>query len=62
MSDSPLKDIIDLEKLDTNLFRGKNYMAPWGALFGGQVLAQALNAVIGKKIETNMGVEFRTEI
>ena len=44
MSDSPLRDIIDLEKLDTNLFRGKNYMAPWGALFGGQVLAQALNA------------------
>ena len=44
MSKNPLYDLIELEKLDTNLFRGQNYPASWGRVFGGQVLAQSLNA------------------
>lgn len=39
-----LLGILDLERLDDNLFRGQNYKAPWGRLFGGQVLSQALHA------------------
>lgn len=44
MSKNPLYDLIELEELDTNLFRGHNYLASWGRVFGGQVLAQSLNA------------------
>ena len=36
--------LLDLEKLDDGLFRGQNYVTPWGRVFGGQVLGQALNA------------------
>jgi len=39
-----LLDIIQLEQIDDCLFRGQNYITPWGRVFGGQVLAQALNA------------------
>lgn len=39
-----LIEIIELEQLDTTLFRGQNYMTPWKRVFGGQVLSQALNA------------------
>jgi len=39
-----LINIIELEQLDTTLFRGQNYMTPWKRVFGGQVLGQALNA------------------
>lgn len=39
-----LLDLLNLEELDDNLFRGQNYLAPWGRVFGGQVLAQAINA------------------
>jgi len=39
-----LLDIIQLEKIDTCLFKGNNVITPWGRVFGGQVLAQALNA------------------
>ena len=39
-----LIDIIELEQLDTTLFRGQNYVTPWKRVFGGQVLGQALNA------------------
>lgn len=39
-----LQDLIELEKLDENLFRGQNFPAVWGTVFGGQVLAQSLNA------------------
>ncbi|MDP4688068.1 MAG: acyl-CoA thioesterase II [Salibacteraceae bacterium] len=39
-----LIDLIELEKLDENLFRGQNFPAIWGTVFGGQVLAQSLNA------------------
>lgn len=44
MSSTPLFDLIQLEKLDDNLFRGQNYKPPWGRVFGGQVLSQAMNA------------------
>lgn len=39
-----LLELLDLETLDNNLFRGQNYQAPWNRVFGGQVLAQALHA------------------
>jgi len=39
-----LTELLQLEKIEENIFRGKNYQAPWGAVFGGQVLAQALHA------------------
>ena len=39
-----LLDLLNLEQLDNNLFRGQNYQAPWGRVFGGQVLAQSINA------------------
>ena len=39
-----LIDLLNLEKLDDNLFRGQNYETPWERVFGGQVLGQALNA------------------
>ena len=39
-----LLNLITLEQLDDNLFRGQNYQAPWGRVFGGQVLAQSIHA------------------
>jgi len=39
-----LLDILNLEQLDTTLFRGQNYITPWKRVFGGQVLGQSLNA------------------
>ena len=39
-----LIDLIRLEPLEENMFRGQNYQAPWNRVFGGQVLAQSLNA------------------
>ena len=39
-----LLDLLNLEQIDDNLFRGQNYQTPWGRVFGGQVLAQALHA------------------
>ncbi len=39
-----LIDLLNLEQIDDNIFRGQNYKAPWGRVFGGQVLAQSLNA------------------
>jgi acyl-CoA thioesterase-2 len=42
-----LKDLIDLlalERIDRDLFRGKNQDLGWGAIFGGQVFGQALSA------------------
>lgn len=39
-----LINLLNLEKLDDGLFRGQNYVTPWGRVFGGQVLGQALNA------------------
>jgi len=38
--------ILDLEELDTNLFRGQNARLPMPRVFGGQVLGQALIAAM----------------
>ncbi len=42
-----LKDLVDLlalERVDRDLFRGKSQDLGWGAIFGGQVFGQALSA------------------
>ncbi len=39
-----LVQLLSLEKIDQNIFIGKNYQAPWKRVFGGQVLAQSLYA------------------
>jgi acyl-CoA thioesterase-2 len=39
-----LVDLLALERLDRDLFRGRSQDLGWGAIFGGQVLGQALSA------------------
>ena len=39
-----LVDLLDLEKIEEDVFRGQNEAQRWGRLFGGQVAAQALAA------------------
>ena len=39
-----LIDLIKLKKINETKFSGKNYKPPWNRVFGGQVLAQSLNA------------------
>ena len=39
-----LIDLLTLEPLGNNRFRGHNYQTPWKRVFGGQVLGQALHA------------------
>lgn len=39
-----LVDLLDLEKIEVNLFRGQSHATPWSRVYGGQVLAQALMA------------------
>ena len=39
-----LIDLISLEKKKENTFEGHNFQTSWGRVFGGQVLAQSLNA------------------
>jgi acyl-CoA thioesterase-2 len=39
-----LLDILDLERLEVNLFRGRSPAVGWQRVFGGQVVAQALVA------------------
>lgn len=39
-----LVDILALERLEATLFRGQSQDLGWGAIFGGQVLGQALSA------------------
>jgi acyl-CoA thioesterase-2 len=41
---SELLDILDLEKLEHNLFRGRSPNLDWQRVFGGQTIAQALVA------------------
>jgi acyl-CoA thioesterase II len=41
---SDLVDLLALERLDRDLFRGDSQDLGWGAIFGGQVLGQALSA------------------
>jgi acyl-CoA thioesterase-2 len=36
--------LLTLEKINDQTFLGQNYQAPWGRVFGGQVLAQSLHA------------------
>ena len=37
-------ELLTLEELDKNLFRGQSYRTPWERVFGGQVLGQSLHA------------------
>lgn len=39
-----LVDLLALEKLEENLFRGESQDLGWGTVFGGQVVGQALSA------------------
>lgn len=39
-----LVDLLALERIDRDLFRGHSQNLGWGAIFGGQVLGQALSA------------------
>ncbi len=39
-----LIDLLTLDQLDDHIFLGQNFQAPWGRVFGGQVLAQSLHA------------------
>ena len=39
-----LVDLLALERIEQNLFRGRSQDLGWGAIFGGQVLGQALSA------------------
>ena len=41
---SELITLITLNKINDHTFIGNNYNAPWGQVFGGQVLAQSLYA------------------
>ena len=41
-----LLDILDLEPLEVNLFRGRSPQAGWQRVFGGQVIGQALVAAV----------------
>lgn len=41
-----LVDLLALEKIEENLFRGQSQDLGWGAVFGGQVLGQALSACV----------------
>ncbi len=41
---SELLDLLRLERIEQNLFRGQSQDLGWGAVFGGQVLGQALSA------------------
>ena len=41
---SELIDLLSLERLEVNLFRGESQDLGWGTVFGGQVLGQALSA------------------
>ncbi len=39
-----LRPVLELEKIEDNLYRGQSYRTPWGRVFGGQVLAQSITA------------------
>jgi acyl-CoA thioesterase-2 len=41
-----LIDLLALERIDRDLFRGHSQNLGWGAIFGGQVLGQALSAAV----------------
>ena len=37
-------ELLTLKKIGENTYQGENYAAPWGRVFGGQVLGQSLHA------------------
>ncbi|MEM9920560.1 MAG: acyl-CoA thioesterase II [Bacteroidota bacterium] len=39
-----LSELLRLERIEENIFRGNSYKTSWRRVFGGQVLAQALHA------------------
>lgn len=41
-----LVDLLSLEKIEENLFRGQSQDPGWGRVYGGQVLGQALSAAV----------------
>ena len=41
-----LLDLLRLERIEHNLFRGQSQDLGWGSIFGGQVLGQALSAAV----------------
>src|SRR5215831_18432358 len=41
-----LVQLLALEKIEENLFRGQSQDLGWGTVFGGQVLGQALSAAV----------------
>lgn len=41
---SELIELLALERIEENLFRGQSYDPGWGRVFGGQVIGQALSA------------------
>ena len=41
-----LLEILDLEQLEVNLFRGRSPQSGWQRVFGGQVIGQALVAAV----------------
>ena len=41
---SELVEILSLERIEENIFRGQSQDLGWGRVFGGQVLGQALSA------------------
>jgi acyl-CoA thioesterase-2 len=41
-----LIELLALERIEENLFRGQSQDLGWGAVFGGQVLGQALSAAV----------------
>ena len=43
---SELIDLLQLERLEVNLFRGQSHSVGSGRVFGGQVMAQALSAAM----------------
>jgi acyl-CoA thioesterase II len=43
---SELLELLRLEKIEVNLFRGQSQDLGWGTVYGGQVLGQALSAAL----------------
>ncbi len=39
-----LEELLNLEQIELNIFRGQNFMSPWKRVFGGQVLSQSIHA------------------
>jgi acyl-CoA thioesterase-2 len=50
-----LVELLALEKIEENLFRGQSQDLGWGTVFGGQVLGQALSAAV-QTVPPNDGV------